>query len=246
MDQRDRVLSRLEGRGYLNTARALREMQNVSSDSSSDASSILQDLQMDQLPPTYEELLDRNDRQTHRIESNTERVLREIYSRPTWLDSYESNHDLNEIEINAPQYTIRAFDPRDLESRRNITDLRNDVQHTVANPEMEQTETGLGTEQTHQTWASYFNTANRLRDLINGTLTTRNTANEVDHTSHRSLSGESTMVNINADISEQYCSRPRTPPPAYHDLENCEPVLPRTNSLPSYDDFIMMPYKYTS
>ena len=218
-------------------------MQDASSDSSSDAENTENDSQMDQFPPTYEELHSRNDRQTNRIESNTERVLREIYNIPT---TYESNLDLNEIEINAPQYTIRAFDPRDLESRRNVTDLRNGVQHTAANPEMGQAETGLGTEQTRQTWASYFNTANRLRDLINGTLTTRNIAYEVDHTNHRNLSGESTVVNINADISEQCYSRPRTPPPAYHDLENCEPLLPRTNSLPSYDDFIMMPYKYTS
>ena len=249
MDQRDRVLSRLEGRGYSNTVRVLREIfgiqlfdiQDISSESTSDANSTQNDLQIDQLPPTYEELLDQNERQTHTIESNTERVLREIYSRPTWLDTFESNHDLNGTDES--QY-IGAFEPGVSESREDITNLGNNVQHTTAIPEMGQTETDPGTEQTRQTWTSYFNIANRLRDLINGILFPRNTINEVDNANHRNLSGESTVVNV--DISEQYYSRPRTPPPAYHDLENCEPMLARTNSLPSYDDFIMMPYKYAS
>ena len=229
------LISHLEGRGYSNTARVLREIFNRQG-SNTNENNVQPSSQTNQPPPTYDEVGSRN-LQINRIESNTERVLREIYNTPTWIDTNETNHNLNDIGIDNRSRSgpSTGLCYHFIESR--VAGPRHDTRQTLANRETEPRDTD--SERTQQSWASYFNTANRLRNLINDTRTTRNEADS----NYRSVNGETTVVNIMAD---RYHPRPRTPPPAYHEVESSACILPRTNSLPSYDEFIMMPHIYAT
>ena len=85
--------------------------------------------------------------------------------------------------------------------------------------------TDVLTDTSQRSWRSYFNTADRLRDL---------TGNQGD------------IANEASVPSRRYQPRSQTPPPAYHLVEQTAVRITRADSLPSYDDFMATPHKYTS
>ena len=82
-------------------------------------------------------------------------------------------------------------------------------------------------DRSQRSWRSYFNTADRLRELTSNSRT-QSVENGTDVTPTR------------------HQPRPQTPPPMYHEVEQTEVVVRRADSLPSYDDFMAMPHKYTT
>ena len=85
--------------------------------------------------------------------------------------------------------------------------------------------TDVITDPTQRSWRSYFNTANRLRDLTSNSGDTAN-GTGVSPTHHQ--------------------PRPQTPPPTYREVEQTTILITRADSLPSYDDFVAAPHKYTT
>ena len=76
-----------------------------------------------------------------------------------------------------------------------------------------------------RSWRAYFNSADRLRELTIYSRT-RDTFNETDIP------------------TTPYQPRSQTPPPMYHEVEQTAVRITRSESLPSYDDFIASPHKY--
>ena len=244
------LISHFEGRGYSNVARVLTDIFNRQASNGTNPNGSNTETpdrtrsQTAQPPPTYHEIETRS-RQTNGIESNTECVLREIYNISTWNNMNETLHNVNESETNnrsrfrppaGSRLDFRQIGPRD------------QVQPTSAIREIEPRD--QGSDGTEQSWASYFNTANRLRDLINDTRTTRNEENVNYRNTNANdvninINDENTIVN-NVDTPTRHHHRPRTPPPAYHEVESSAVRIPRTDSLPSYDEFMMMPHLYVT
>ena len=85
--------------------------------------------------------------------------------------------------------------------------------------------TDVLTDPSQRSWRSYFNTADRLRDLTG-------------------YQGD--IANEASVPTRRYQPRSQTPPPAYHLVEQTAVRITRADSLPSYDDFMATPHKYTT
>lgn len=168
-------------------------------------------------PPSYHQLLasDPQVREqriiTHfenRGYSNTARVLADIFNRTAPQPSNQNSESPTSVIVET-HYLPGPHAP--------ITRMRPRIESN--------TRRGLIADSTQRSWGSYFNTADRLRDLTSDSRT-RDTLNETDIPTTR------------------HQPRSQTPPPMYHEIEQTAVQIARSESLPSYDDFIAYPHKY--
>ena len=176
------IVTRLEDRGYSNTARLLADVFN--------RTITYRDMQHVEAQLMVERLEVRG-------YSNNARVLADVFNRTI---------PYSRIQSGERQHTI---------GRTNVITETNGLPRLHIPPTNTTEANGhrdLITDPSQRSWRSYFNTADRLRELSNSH--TRATLNETDVS------------------STHHQPRSQTPPPMYHEIEEAAVRIARSNTLP--------------
>ena len=160
------------------------------------------------LPPSYRQISvsSPHHRELQHSEQTLVTQLGPSASPPSYNQLLVSNEHHRELQHSATHALSRLLAPTTCTRPSTETNIR---RHLVEDP-------------AQRSWRSYFNTADRLRELT-GISPTHATFNE---------------TNVTPTCHQP---RPQTPPPMYHEVEQTVARIARSDGLPSYDEFMATP-----